>query len=50
MPFGVPVILNAFMSYGWQGVVVQIICFAVAVAVWTPFVLAANYQPLPESE
>ena len=48
VPFGVPVILNAFMSYGWQGVVVQVICFAVAVAVWTPFVLAANHQPLPE--
>lgn len=50
VPFGVPVILNAFMSYGWQGVVVQIVCFAVAVAIWTPFVIAANHQPLPETE
>ncbi|MDI9589769.1 MAG: PTS transporter subunit EIIC [Acidobacteriota bacterium] len=46
VPFGVPVILNAFMSYGWQGVVVQVICFAVAIAVWAPFVLAANRQPM----
>lgn len=50
VPFGVPVILNAFMSYGWRGVVVQVICFVVATAVWAPFVLAANRQPMPEAE
>ncbi len=43
-PFGVPVILSAFLGHGWQGVVVQLICIAVATVVWTPFVLVSNKQ------
>lgn len=43
-PFGVPVILSAFIGHGWQGVVVQLICIAVATVVWTPFVLVSNKQ------
>lgn len=43
-PFGVPVLLSAVIGHGWQGVVVQLICIAVAVVTWTPFVLVANKQ------
>lgn len=43
-PFGVPVILSAFIGHGWQGVVVQLICIAVATVVWIPFVLVSNKQ------
>lgn len=43
-PFGVPLLLGPFIGHGWQGVVVQIICIAVTVVTWIPFVLMANKQ------
>ena len=43
-PFGVPVLLSAFVGHGWQGVVVQIICLAVTTLIWIPFVLIQNKQ------
>lgn len=50
VPFGVPVIINAFLSFGWQGVVVQLVAFVVCTAVWVPFVLVANKQAQKEAE
>lgn len=42
--YGLPVIINAIIGHGWQGVVVQIICMVVGVLVWMPFVLLSNRQ------
>ncbi len=44
VPFGVPVILSAVIGHGWQGVVVQVICFTVCIFTWAPFVRLANKQ------
>jgi PTS system cellobiose-specific IIC component len=44
VPFGVPTLLNAFIGFGWQGMIVQIIILAVCVACYTPFVLVSNKQ------
>ena len=44
VPFGVPVILNAFMGHGWQGAVVAVVCLVVTVITWIPFVLLSNKQ------
>lgn len=40
VPFGVPILLNAFVGHGWQGVVVQAVELVVGVLIWIPFVLA----------
>lgn len=48
-PFGVPLLLGAFIGHGWQGVVVQIICIAVTIATWIPFVLMANKENQKEA-
>ncbi|NLC97345.1 MAG: PTS sugar transporter subunit IIC [Erysipelotrichaceae bacterium] len=42
VPPGIPMFINGFIGYGWQGVVVQIIIFVVTFFVWTPFVLLSN--------
>ncbi|MCE4052205.1 PTS sugar transporter subunit IIC [Bacillus sp. Au-Bac7] len=44
VPFGIPILINAFISYGWQGVVVQVICLLVTTLAWIPFVLISNKQ------
>ncbi|MBF2654874.1 PTS sugar transporter subunit IIC [Listeria seeligeri] len=44
VPFGIPILLNAFISYGWQGVVVQAICLVITVFTWLPFVLISNKE------
>ncbi len=44
VPFGVPIILSAFISHGWQGVVIQIIILAVCTFTWAPFVMVSNRQ------
>lgn len=49
-PFGVPVILNAFIGHGWQGVVVQLICIAVGFLMYLPFVFVSNRQAEREAE
>ena len=49
VPFGVPLLLGPFIGHGWQGVVVQIICIAVATLVWIPFVLMANKEAAKEA-
>ncbi|MCD7908659.1 MAG: PTS transporter subunit EIIC [Clostridium sp.] len=49
VPFGVPVILSAFVSHGWQGIVVQLIILAVCTFTWAPFVLITNKQAAAEA-
>lgn len=50
VPFGVPVILNAFVGHGWQGIVIQVIEFVVGTLIWIPFVLMSNKQAQKEAE
>jgi PTS system, lactose/cellobiose family IIC component len=47
VPFGIPILLNAFVSYGWQGVVIQAICLVITVFTWIPFVLISNKEKEP---
>ncbi|MBU5362187.1 PTS transporter subunit EIIC [Enterococcus raffinosus] len=44
VPFGIPILFNAFVSYGWQGVVIQAICLVVTILTWIPFVLISNKE------
>ena len=44
VPFGVPIIISPFISHGWQGVVIQIIIFAICTLSWIPFVLISNKE------
>lgn len=44
VPFGIPLLLNAFVGHGWQGIVVQAIELVVCTLVWIPFVIASNKQ------
>lgn len=44
VPFGIPLLLNAFVGHGWQGIVVQVIELVVCTLVWVPFVIASNKQ------
>ena len=50
VPFGVPIIISPFISHGWQGVVVQIIIFAVCTLTWIPFVFISNKEAEREKE
>lgn len=42
VPFGIPLILNAFLGYGWQGVVVQLLIVGLGVLFYLPFVRISN--------
>lgn len=44
VPFGLPLLVNAFIGHGWQGVVVQVIELAVGVVCYIPFVLISNKE------
>ncbi len=44
VPFGIPLLLNAFVGHGWQGIVVQVIELVVCTIVWIPFVIASSRQ------
>ncbi|KJD45841.1 PTS sugar transporter subunit IIC [Paenibacillus terrae] len=44
VPFGVPILLNAFISFGWKGTLVQLVCLIVTTLAWIPFVLISNRQ------
>lgn len=44
VPFGVPVILNAFIQYGWQGILVQVVCIIVTTLMYIPFVVMQEKQ------
>ena len=50
VPFGVPVLIGPFIGHGWQGVIVQIIIFAVCTFTWAPFVLMSNRQAKEEAK
>lgn len=41
-PFGLPLFLNATLSFGWHGAIVQLVILVVGFLVWTPFVFASN--------
>lgn len=43
-PFGFPLIVNAFIGHGWQGVVLQIVILVACTLLYTPFVLMSNRQ------
>jgi len=43
-PFGLPILINAVIAYGWKGIVVEIVCIVVATAIYAPFVLISNKQ------
>jgi cellobiose PTS system EIIC component len=44
VPFGVPLILGAFIGHGWQGIIVQIISIVFTTITWIPFVIMANKE------
>lgn len=44
VPFGIPILLNAFIGFGLKGVIVQIVILAVCTLTWAPFVLISNKQ------
>lgn len=44
VPFGIPVLLNGFIQYGWQGVVVQIVCIGVTTCMYIPFIMMQERQ------
>lgn len=50
VPFGLPILLNAFISYGWQGIVVQAIIIVVCTLTWIPFVKIDDRRARREQE
>ncbi len=44
VPFGLPLGVNAFLGFGINGIIVQVIVLIVGVLMYTPFVLIANKQ------
>lgn len=41
-PFGLPLFINATLSYGWKGAIVQLVILVVGTLIWIPFVLMSN--------
>lgn len=48
VPFGLPIILNAFLGWGIPGVILQIIIIGVGVLTYLPFVFISNRQAINE--
>lgn len=46
VPFGFPIFVNGFISYGWQGVIVQLVCLVFTTILWIPFVRLSNKQQI----
>lgn len=44
VPPGLPLFINAFIGFGWQGIIVQIVIIAITFFTWTPFVILSNKQ------
>ena len=44
VPYGLPIIINAFLGWGWRGVVVQALVIAAGVLTYLPFVMIHNHQ------
>lgn len=49
-PFGLPLFINATLSYGWHGAIVQLVILVVGTLVWIPFVLMSNRMVKKEAE
>lgn len=43
-PPGLPVFITGFISYGFNGIIVQAIILAITFVIWVPFVFLANKQ------
>ena len=41
-PFGLPLFINAALSYGWHGAIVQFVILLAGTLTWTPFILMSN--------
>ncbi len=51
VPFGIPIIANAFMGYGtFNAVIVQLVIIALSILLYVPFIKIANRQYLKEIE
>ena len=48
-PPGLPVFITGFISYGFNGIIVQAIILAVTFVIWVPFVFLANKQAAIEA-
>lgn len=48
-PFGLPLFINATISYGWHGAIVQIVILLVGTLTYTPFVFMSNRMAEKES-
>ena len=44
VPFGVPVLVGAFIGGSWQAAVLQVVCIAIGVLVWFPFFKMSDRQ------
>lgn len=42
VPFGIPIIINALLGWGWRGIIVQLIIIAIGVLIYIPFVIVDN--------
>lgn len=49
VPPGLPIFINAFIGFGWQGIVVQAVIIGITFFTWTPFVFMANRERNIES-
>lgn len=43
-PFSLPILINAPIAYGWQGIVAEVIVIVLSTAIYAPFVLISNKQ------
>jgi len=50
VPFGLPLGVGAFLGYGINGVIVQMLIMALGVVMYMPFVLAANKATVAAEE
>lgn len=50
VPYGLPIIINAFLGWGWRGVVVQVLVIAAGVLTYLPFVMIHNHQKTESQE
>lgn len=48
-PFGLPLFINATLSYGWKGAIVQLVILIVGTLTYIPFVLMSNRMAQKEA-
>ncbi|WP_103063462.1 PTS sugar transporter subunit IIC [Actinomyces qiguomingii] len=49
VPFGVPIFINGFIGFGWQGIVVQAVILAATTLMWLPFVAIDDRRAAKEA-